>query len=191
MEVRVIRGTGPPAHLDLAAEAFTGLISISIEEFWSSVWERQPMHVGREPGFLSSILSLKELDRIIEHATSAFADHPEPLRNFEDARLMKRVEVVDGEHWTGSWGKAESRLNLRTVKSGFNHGFSFLLNEVQQRSRSVARLCTAIEDATGFPVNANLYLTPAGGRAFETHFDWMDVRHQTSFTLLPELQTNS
>ena len=61
------------------------------------------------------------------------------------------------------------------VKAGFNHGMSFLLNQVQQRSDGVERLCTLVEEATGFPANANLYLTPAGGVAFETHFDWMDV----------------
>ena len=96
------------------------------------------------------------------------------MQNFVDASLLKRVVTADGEDWTGKWGGADSTLGLGVLKAGFNAGFSLLLNQVQQRHRAVGRLCDALETMFGgVPCNANLYLTPAGGRAFETHFDWM------------------
>lgn len=53
-------------------------------------------------------------------------------------------------------------------------------------------MARAIEGALGCRVNANLYLTPRGGRAFEPHFDWMEglvmqLRGQKRWTLYPML----
>ena len=156
--------------------ALQSLLAVTAEHFFTEAWEQKPLHArGREPGYFQHLLQLSELDGIVHRARSTFSVEPAPLQNHLDASLLKRVETADGEDWTGKWGKVDSSLTLGVVKAGFNAGFSLLLNEVQQRHRPVAHLCEALEELSGgAPCNANLYLTPSAGRAFETHFDWMD-----------------
>ncbi|KAL1500113.1 hypothetical protein AB1Y20_012786 [Prymnesium parvum] len=165
-----------PSSLRSGDEALHALLSLPADRFFTHFWETHPLlSHGRPPGFFHPLLRLSDLDAIIHHAKSVFAPTPQPLRNHADASLLKRVATRGGEEWTGKWGNAESELSLGVIKAAFNAGFSLLLNEVQQRHRPVARLCDAIEQLVRIPCNANLYLTPAGGQAFETHFDWMDA----------------
>ena len=51
----------------------------------------------------------------------------------------------------------------------------WVVNEMEKRVPSFASLCQSLEAWAGVPCNANLYVTPRGGRGFELHYDWMDV----------------
>lgn len=65
----------------------------------------------------------------------------------------------------------------------FAQGFSIVLNHVQRRSATVARLCQSLETdlvaATGIRLRgeafANAYLSPAGNQAFRAHVDAEEV----------------
>lgn len=120
-----------------------------------------------------------------------------------DWNIIKRVfNPEDGEFWTAhlpapspnsltqndiSISSADSnsgveggatrsgRVTLEEARSAFQRGgFSLVINRLQKRWRSVADVSLALEDVLGHPVNANMYMTPAGRQGFEAHFDWMD-----------------
>ena len=179
-------------------EALFGSASTS---FWDSTFERTPLHLTQPATMLSSpgvvlehedasllaqLLPLSSLDAVLQHGAAVRHGETErqPWRNMHDISLVRRVQrrgdassgnAGDEEWFTAKWGEENATIPTETLRRGFNHGFTLLIDDVQERVPAVARLCDALENVTLFPCNANAYLSPPGARAFELHFDSMDV----------------
>eukprot|EP00965_Chrysotila_dentata_P260915 6214079-Pleurochrysis_carterae.AAC.1 len=166
---------------------------------WQRLWsapffERRALHVSAQGARdrLLPLLRLSSIDALISAnvstasasamaataamtaASASMATTTVPLRNWHDLALTRTV-WRDGVEWSGYWGADNATVSLPTLKSAVVAGMSLLLNQVEARQASVGALCGAIEAATLVPCNANAYLTPTNGRAFEAHFDWMDA----------------
>lgn len=143
----------------------------------TSLWEegffqRRPVHVSSagQRGRFDSLFTLAHLDEVLEQSAAANG----PMKNFVDVALLKRV-VRDGQAWSGRWGTENQSMHVGTLKAGFNAGYTLLLNALEARDATVARLCQSVEIESLIPCNVNLYLTPSGAQGFDAHYDWMDA----------------
>lgn len=153
------------------------LLSLPEETFWGEASERRVVHCRGASGRLSDLFPLSRLDPLLTENLTVYsgADEPAaPLRNLKDITLLQRVER-DGAFWTQRWGRENGSVPLPVLHIGFARGYSLLVNEMEKRVPSFASLCQSLEAWAGVPCNANLYVTPRGGRGFELHYDWMDV----------------
>jgi hypothetical protein len=66
-------------------------------------------------------------------------------------------------------------LDVVSLRNKLVKGESIRLTNAQTYSNSILLACRAFENATGLPINANVYITPAGNQAFNPHYDDHDV----------------
>lgn len=160
-----LRRSGSAATMDVV------VAPVNASHFFSAFFEAQPVHLRqREQSYLAGTFSSSVLDDVLEEG---FAAEDARFRLHEgDLRIAKKVEK-DGEDWTAvlPWPKD---MSLGTVHEAFEAGFSVVLNGLELRWPAVQKAAALLEDETGIPCRANLYLTPPGQQAFEAHFDYMD-----------------
>lgn len=105
------------------------------------------------------------------------------LIHHRDYKLAKRI-VREGEEHLGML--PNPGYSLEEIVRHFNlGGFSVVINDVQNRWPSVARISNHLEDELlSIRTGVNLYLTPEAvedrrngsvRQGFESHWDWMDV----------------
>eukprot|EP00742_Colponemidia_sp_Colp-10_P008986 GILJ01009765.1.p1 GENE.GILJ01009765.1~~GILJ01009765.1.p1 ORF type:complete len:471 (-),score=58.09 GILJ01009765.1:5-1417(-) len=165
----------PPQHE--AAALFKNLFQTSVDTFLSDYFQTKLLHVPRnESGYFSGLLSLEDIDWVLEHGMSVYDDNVDPTVAMvagRDGSLVKRVKGKDGAWWTGAY--PNKSLSLPVAHKAFKSGFTLIINRLNYRWRPVAELCHRLAlEVFGFRTNANLYLTPARSQGFEAHFDWME-----------------
>ena len=133
----------------------------SLGDFYDRYWEQDSVHIKRSHGdHFSDILDLEEIDRIFSSVRLsrpsidlALGDEPLSKESFFDGDVLNRDKVL-GLHSDGA------TIILRSF-----HGWSSRLQ----------RLRVTIEKETGCPCQANVYLTPQGGKSTPPHFDTHDI----------------
>ena len=90
----------------------------------------------------------------------------------KDFQLVKRVKGSDGEWWSG--GVPAASLTLAEVRARLGKGFTLIVNSVDCRLPSLARVAEQLEGELGLVVQINAYLTPPNAQGFETHWDPME-----------------
>lgn len=139
------------------------LAPYSVTRFFEQFWERSPLVVNRPPtAWLTSILSLEEIDRIL---ASDLARFPDVVLVNAAGEVARHVYVRD-----------EGYIDHDRLLAQFAAGATVILNRLQRHHPPLQRFCAALEQALAFPCQANVYLTPSGGRqGFKPHFDTHDV----------------
>jgi hypothetical protein len=57
----------------------------------------------------------------------------------------------------------------------YSQGYSLILNCVHHRHQNIAKVCAKLSNQFFGAVQANVYVSPAGGQGFEAHYDSHDV----------------
>jgi hypothetical protein len=155
----------PHSHVSLV------LGQMEIEEFYSTYWQKTFVRFPSRSSYLRSLVS-ENVFQMLDGCISPEQDVPYLVPS--DARLLKRVRGPDGEWWSGS-PQNISRVNSSVARHYFSRGFSLILNKLNYHSGPVAELCQDWGHVFGFVTDGNLYFTPPGAQAFESHFDWMET----------------
>jgi hypothetical protein len=131
--------------------------------FFKDYYEKQPLHVSRNrPDYYASLLTLDQVEpllTVLPPDTVFVTDADKPLETKDMAR------------------QGTSGLTLDAIRACqlFAGGATVVIREVHQRLESLALLARELERAFSAPFQANLYMTPPGGKGFETHYDTHDV----------------
>eukprot|EP01041_Mallomonas_annulata_P001108 gene1108-2154_t len=151
---------------------FAGLTSpLPFEKFIVDFFEKQPIVLRRrKPTYYGGLLQVDDIDKILLRSTLSH-NNSVALVYGKDYKLVRRVQR-DGQWWSGVY--PESNMTLDNTRAAFAKGFSLVINEVQRHWATVHQATSLVEEALGYRVSANLYLTPASSQGFEAHFDWMD-----------------
>jgi hypothetical protein len=99
-----------------------------------------------------------------------------------DAARHPRVTMADG----GRQGSAaippdeylhpeSSRIDLPRLLARHDAGGSLVVSQFHELHAPLAQFCRGLEKIFLHPVQANIYLTPAGAQGFRVHFDTHDV----------------
>lgn len=146
-------------------------------DFFSESWEHKPLHIKfeRPQRYFFLKMSLAEVDDIVR-SSSALDGTEGPPRYNRDIKLVRQHKHESGEILTQGFEPPapHGNVTLGAVHAMFRKGFSLVLNNVNHRHQPVAQLSESVAARFGVKTNANLYLTPAGGKAFDPHMDWME-----------------
>lgn len=145
----------------------------TIENLLEEHFEKQPFVVRRRsPKFYDSLIGLGDVLAVIEEGRS----ESDPSRRIEygtEWKLIRRV-MRDGKWWTGLLPGGENITAQIAQAAFYRHGFSLVVNTVQNRLLGVYSAARSLEDALGWRVNVNMYMSPTRSQGFEAHVDWMD-----------------
>jgi hypothetical protein len=112
-------------------------------------------------GFYGRVLSWEDIDHIL----STFELEPDRVR-LVDARREQPPSVPRSY---------DGGLDVDKLLSEYSSGASIVINGLHRTWKPVADLCRSLEHELTHPFQANLYLTPDGGRGLKPHFDTHDV----------------
>jgi hypothetical protein len=90
-----------------------------------------------------------------------------------DGSPLPRGDYADDVSWTGGGFTAMARPER--VAAAFEAGATIVLQALHLHWLPAARYCRELEQALGFPAQANAYLTPASAQGFAVHHDVHDV----------------
>ena len=103
-----------------------------------------------------------------------FAQPDQEIKYGEDWKLAKRI-LKGNEYWTGVFENKEAEMTADTAFYAVSQGYTLILNRAQSVLPNIYQASWQLEEALGWLVNTNLYLTASGGaQGFEAHIDWMD-----------------
>lgn len=135
---------------------------ISTETFFNEYWEKQPLVIRRaEREYFAPLLSLDDVDRVI---TTLNLTYP----NITIKNAETEVGVAD---YTATGGA----LDVAAVYQLFNAGSTIVLAFLDSVLPPLVWLCRGLEGELNFPLQANVYLTPARGQGAKHHYDTHDV----------------
>lgn len=133
---------------------------LSSAEFFSEYWEEKPLLVSRSDAhYYATLLSLEEIDPLLtvlpsEMVTLANSDDPLDIANST---------------------RSDGTLDVVKACQLFSAGATLIVHEAHKQLEKLAALCRALENDIRAPFQCNLYVTPASGRGFGTHYDTHDV----------------
>jgi bifunctional lysine-specific demethylase and histidyl-hydroxylase NO66 len=140
------------------------------QAFLDHHWAQSPLHVeGADQAAFADLLSLDDVDRLV---SSSFARSP-------TFRLVRDGKPVDPARYSRSArvggrdvpGVGDPRLVLQE----FAAGATIVLQGLQRSWPPLAAFCRSLEHELTFPVQVNAYVTPAGSRGLDVHYDTHDV----------------
>lgn len=141
----------------------------------TSYFQQQVM-IAKRPNFPQYYGPLVDLDGLYYAIDNGykFTQPDIPTKYGEDWKLAKRI-LKNNEYWTGVFENKEAKLTAETAFYAVSQGYTLIFNRAQSVLPNVFQATWQLEEALGWLVNTNLYLTASGGaQGFEAHIDWMD-----------------
>jgi ribosomal protein L16 Arg81 hydroxylase len=161
-------GTTAPRP-DLGAVGLT-LDPVALEDFLASYWERRPLTLARaEPGRFDGVLSAADVDRLVAETGIRMP----AFRLVRDGAPLPAGEYTQEIPWRP--GSFDGLARVDRVAQEHAAGATIVLQALQLHWHPAALYCRGLEQALGFPVQANAYLTPASAQGFAVHHDTHDV----------------
>ena len=137
--------------------------------FLDRYWGQQPLHrAGADSGAFADLFSLDDVDRFVSSSprlpTFRLVRDGKPL---DPSRYTKRA-TVGGQPVTGLADPAR-------IFDEHRRGATIVFQGLQRSCPPLTRFCRSLELALTHAVQANAYVTPAGGRGLGVHYDTHDV----------------
>ena len=104
-------------------------------------------------------MSLEDIDPLI----TVLPSDTVTLANSDDPLEVTEVTRADGT------------LDVVKACQLFAAGATLVVQEAHKRLEKLAALCRELERDMGAPFQCNIYVTPADGKGFDTHYDTHDV----------------
>jgi ribosomal protein L16 Arg81 hydroxylase len=141
---------------------FAELIApVSVEHFFGTHWERAPLHLtGRDDEYFAGLLTIRDFDRLL-------ADFGRP--HAQGVRLARHEDRSNGSL------PGEVPVHVDALYEAYNRGHTINVNDVAERHAAIRALTDRLFALFTCKITANLFLTPAGSRAFPLHFDTHEV----------------
>ncbi|MBX3229811.1 MAG: hypothetical protein KIT84_05710 [Labilithrix sp.] len=130
--------------------------------FFAEHWDKKPLLVKRgDRRYFHELFSVDDLDPFLSNFGS-----PAPFK----LRLAKE----DGDPPSIEF-EANVPLDLDRIYAGYRDGYTVNVNDIACHHPAVRRMTHALLAELGARPRPNVYLTPAGSRAFDLHYDTHDV----------------
>lgn len=134
---------------------------VSLEEFFSSCFEKTPKLLRNDSSKFSNITSIAQIKGLVFSGKLQYGKQVDVTHyDTEKGRITLNETGVCNKN---AWNKFES------------NGYSLRLLRPQQHIESIYRLCAYLEAFVECMVGANIYLTPAKSQGFAPHFDDIDA----------------
>lgn len=135
---------------------------LSATQFFDSHWEQRALIANRgRPDYYGTLLSLDEIDRVL---TTLDRRYPEVVLKSARQPIAAADYTVDGRI-----------LDVARVYELFSEGATITLAFLDSVLPALESVCRGLELELSFPLQANVYLTPAGAQGAKAHYDTHDV----------------
>ncbi|MFK7993922.1 MAG: cupin domain-containing protein [Granulosicoccus sp.] len=134
---------------------------VSLKDFFSTYWEKQPLHIHRKDGFSQTLLDL---------ATIEFLMASQPLY-FPGVQLTQAGKVID----VASYADEQNRILPLRLFEQHAQGGTIILSQAQKLFAPLNEICREIMRTMNMRCQANVYLSPPGNQGFNAHYDTHDV----------------
>ena len=162
---RATNGGGRTERCRLPGEQTTlpWLISpITNQTFFEQYWEKGVLVVNHnQPGYFSSLFSLDEADRVITTLD----------RHYPDITLKNADRPVIADDYV----TRDNSVDVAKVYQLFENGSTIILSYLDSVVPALESFCRSLEHEFSFPLQTNVYLTPASAKGFKPHYDTHDV----------------
>jgi ribosomal protein L16 Arg81 hydroxylase len=138
---------------------------VDLATFKRDYWESKPLvSCTNEASRFEEVLSLSAVDDILCHSS---------LRS-DDVRIARNGEATPVRELFDADTNA-SEGGLEALYQEYRKGSSIVLLFLHERWSPVKTLCQSLSSELSSRVQANVYLTPPGAQALDTHYDTHDV----------------
>jgi ribosomal protein L16 Arg81 hydroxylase len=145
------------------------LSPVRFSEFKRRYWTSQPLFLRRSSGYYDSLITLKDLEAILNGS----------LLRFPSIRLVKRGNWVAPQSYTYDVSSRDVHfrqiIDAEKVLQQFNRGTTLVFQALHLHSSRIGIFCQSIQEKIGFGASANAYITPPGARGFARHADSHEV----------------
>lgn len=146
------------------------LAPLPVETFLAEHHDRQPLHLRGDPAKFASVLSWRQLNRLLD-MTHVWSAH--------SLQLVLDGKPVPAEQYcaraTGRDGTPVQQPEAARVQEWVGRGASLVLNDVDSLTPGLAAVSEALEGAGFGKAQANVYVSWQSHQAFHTHYDTHDV----------------
>lgn len=146
---------------------------LTAAEFVERYWEQRWLHVRREErDHYAGFFDLADMDRIIAHGELQ-ADYTLTLIKGDVA--VHKLGHSGRQDYRGGHNLQQASLSPDGIYREVAEGSTVRVSFTERYSQPVWELAGELERQLNANIITNVFLTPAGSRAFSTHFDAHDV----------------
>ncbi|HEV3000660.1 MAG TPA: cupin domain-containing protein [Solirubrobacteraceae bacterium] len=133
-------------------------------------WGRAPgLWPGVDPAGYRDLLGIDDVDALIAGAGLRFP----AVKVVRGGRKIGAGEYTAGATIGGV--RVDDLVDPEAVRAAFAGGATIVLSSLHRYWPPLERFCRALEEALSHPVQVNAYVTPAGARGLDLHWDTHDV----------------
>lgn len=132
-----------------------------MEEFISTYWEQQPLHIHRKNGSTQTFVDLQTIENLLSS---------QPVF-FPGVQLTQSGKAID----VASYADDQNRILPLRLYEHYSHGATIVISQAQKLFPSINELCRDVMRTMKMRCQANLYLSPPGNQGFNAHYDTHDV----------------
>lgn len=134
---------------------------VSLDTFFSSYWEKKPLHIGRSSTSIEPLLSAASIENLL--AT-------QPLY-FPGVQLTQSGKTID----VASYADAQNQILPLRLLDLHHDGATIVISQAQKLFGALSDLCRQCTKHLQMRCQANLYLSAPGNQGFNAHYDTHDV----------------
>lgn len=137
------------------------LLPISMEEFFSTYWEKQPLHISRSSRGASAMIDLPRVESVLS-ANPVY---------YPGVQVTHRGHDID----VGSYVDEQNRVLPMRLFEHYSQGATIVLSQAQKLFPELNDLCRDVVRVMKTECQTNVYLSPPGNQGFNAHYDTHDV----------------
>lgn len=137
------------------------LLPVSMEEFFSTYWEHQPLHINRSAHSALAQLNLQRVESVLSAS----------------ALYYPGVQVTHAGHniEPGSYVDEDNRILAMRLFEKYSLGATIVLSQAQKLFPELNDLCRDVVRTMKMRCQTNVYISPPGRQGFNAHYDTHDV----------------
>jgi len=138
------------------------LAPVENNTFFTSYWEKQPLHIDRtDAQHFTGLVSESALRQKMH-------DYPLSFPDVQATHAHKNIRVED-------FTDKSRRIVAEKLLSLHNDGATLIFSRAHVLLPSLQRFCLAVTRELNMRSQANVYLSPPGNQGFRAHYDTHDV----------------
>jgi hypothetical protein len=133
--------------------------------FTEEYWERRHLHVSRRDAeYFTSLFTMEDADYVLAHSSV----DPSSIRVVRDGDEVPLSRMVEG-------AVNRRHVALEALYDEYRAGATIVLTFLHERWRPFRELCRSLSSEFSAAFQVNVYITPAGQRGLQKHYDTHDV----------------
>lgn len=142
---------------------------ISLSEFFSQYWEKQPLHISRNnPNYYSGLLSVKDIDTLLQLGKPKY-----PRVKLGRNKGGFSLDLLAGMETTSIQDYGVP--SIQRLYDYYSKGDTLVIYKLEEYWKPLAKVCRDLAQWFSFPISATLFLTPKNAQGFLPHFDHVDI----------------